>query len=84
MFHSEIDSDELEDYVNLDLYEDDKIIRQFKQQRLGIFNIIHNTKDSKYKFKFTSTVAEVSVYVSYEYVTKAKLEEKTSNISSIE
>lgn len=59
MFHSEILTEDNDGYVDLALYDNETLIRNYKQQRLGIFNIPHNLKDNRYTFKFTSTSAEV-------------------------
>jgi hypothetical protein len=52
MFHSEVLTDDMEGFVNLGLYDNDNLIRNYRQQRLGIFNIRHNLKDHRYTFKF--------------------------------
>ena len=66
MFHSEVlEEDSIEGYINLALYDEDKLIRNYKQQRLGIFNIMHNLKDHKYTFRFENADALNEVYFSY-------------------
>jgi hypothetical protein len=52
MFHSEVVDDNIDGFVNLALYDNDNLIRNYKQQRLGIFNIPHNLKDHRYTFRF--------------------------------
>ena len=53
MFHSEVqDDDNYDGNVNLALFNSHKLLREYKQQRLGIFNIQHTNKDDRYTLKF--------------------------------
>ena len=90
MFQSDLESVEDEDdggYVNLELFDSGQLIRTYRRQRLGIFNINHNLKDHHYTFKFTSHSGKMNVYVSYEAVTRRPGEEepaKDRNITEIQ
>ena len=55
MFHSEVLGDELEGYVNLAIFDGESLARNYKQQRLGIFNVRHNIKDHHYTFRFQNS-----------------------------
>jgi hypothetical protein len=56
--------------------EGSNLVREYKQQRLGVFKHAYNIKDQKLRFVFTSTDAPLEVYFSYEYITPQKNEEK--------
>lgn len=58
------------------LMEGSNLVREYKQQRLGVFKHAYNIKDQKLRFVFTSTDAPLEVYFSYEYITPQKNEEK--------
>lgn len=71
--------------MNLILYDNDQIVRNYRQQRLGIFNIQHTAKDHLYKLQFTSSDSKVDVYVSYELITKQKLaNQQRENITDLQ
>ena len=52
------------------------LVREYKQQRLGVFKHPYNIKDQKIRFTFKSTDAPLEVYFSYEYMTSQKTEKK--------
>jgi hypothetical protein len=66
--HEDYDTGE---YLDLTILDDPSVIREFKKQRLGVFNYPHNLKDRKYYFYFRSYEAPIDIYFSYEKVALA-------------
>lgn len=60
------------EYLDLTILDDGSVVREFKKQRLGVFNHPHNLKDHKYYFHFRSYDAPIDIYFSYEKVASAK------------
>jgi len=52
--------------------EGNSVVREYKQQRLGVFKHAYNVKDQKIRFLFKSTEAPLEVYFSYEFLNKDK------------
>jgi hypothetical protein len=88
MFHCEVDWNEDTDYetggyADLTVMDGSAVAREFKHQRLGVFNHPHNLKDNKFHFIFKSHEAPVEIYFSYEMITHKKQEGRDSNITDM-
>lgn len=55
------------------------IVREYKQQRLGVFKHTPQSQNNKFKFIFRRNLAPVEVYFSYECSTLAKAADKSGD-----
>jgi hypothetical protein len=58
--------------VSLILYDNERVVRNFRQQRLGVFSVAHNLRDHRYTFVFSSGSTLVDAYLSYQFVSQVK------------
>ena len=58
--------------MSLILYDNERVVRNFRQQRLGVFSVAHNLRDHRYTFVFSSGSAPVDAYLSYQFVSQLK------------